>query len=176
MEDLRKCISSVVSSMCDDGFTMRWLAGTYPGPGHYSPGAERALFGPTLLKEGGGAVTRPGKSCLGTSASEGVIPGQHVDAKNARGMAKPQTHMLSHFNVVGEEGPRTVKGSWRKSPPRGNDYLSPYAIHTKKEAHVIYRKAGRIADATVTDHANIYRGKGSAGAFMRFPASRQYSK
>ena len=145
--------------------------GYTPGPGTYEP--DRSMFGTVLLKEGGGAVTRPGKACLSTSQSEGAIPGQHVNAAVAIGYKKPPAKLTSQFPV---NSGQTIKGTWRSAGAKGANYSSPYSIHTKKAVHSVCRSSGRIAESTVTQYSNQYQGKGSVGAFMRFPKSHATSR
>lgn len=150
-----------------------FVIGTFPGPGDYNP--DRSLFGPVLLKEGGGTVSRPGKPST-SSASEGSIPGQHVAASNAQGYTKPHPKLVSEVLLTTGGETRKLTGTWHKSSSKGQHYSSPYSINTKKQTHTIYHNAGRITEATVSEYPNCFRGRASAGSFMRFPATRAATK
>jgi hypothetical protein len=120
-------------------------------------------------------VTRPGKPCSSSSVTEGPILGQHAAAYNSRGFSKPPPTMVSEVVVTSGGERRKLTATWHK-PNRGQDYTSPYSVNAKKPTHTIYHNAGRITEATVTEHPNHFRGRASAGSFMRFPPTRATTK
>lgn len=135
-----------------------------PGPGSYSP--ERSLFGSTLLKEGGGAVTRPGKLCP-TTASEGTIPGQHAPAIYSLPISKSTPKLISKVSVKGSDGEnKTLTAHWKSSPHLRDSHEK--AMQNTLKSIKRYHNSGRGTESTVTQREYIFRGKNSSGSFMRF--------
>lgn len=170
-----------------------------PGPGSYSP--DKAIFGPTLLKEGGGAVTRPGKLCHSTSAAEGRINGQHASVLSSTPHYTPLSETTKLVSVVkvhrdtqgdriageGQRGGKrtTLIAKWRSTgaafsaPGRSNHHevqkkegLSQYAF-PKKKVPLTCRHIGRNTETSVPERNCIFRGRNSPGTFLRFEPSTE---
>lgn len=136
-----------------------------PGPGSYSP--ERSLFGPTLLKEGGGAVTRPGKLCT-TSVTEGTIPGQHTPAIYSLPVNKSTPKLISQVAIKGTDGQVTkhLIAHWKPSPHlHGSQEESMKAsLKSIKRFH----NSGRGTESSVSNRDYVFRGRNSSGSYLRF--------
>jgi hypothetical protein len=137
-----------------------------PGPGSYFP--DRSLFGGELLKEGGGAVTRPGKLCS-TSSSEGMIPGQHAPAIYSLPVSKSASKLISRVTVRGSDGSvghsHTVTAHWKPSP-----YLHSSQENAMKAALRSVKRGqniGRGTESSVQNREQVFRGRNSTGSYLR---------
>jgi hypothetical protein len=138
-----------------------------PGPGSYSP--DRSLFGGDLLKEGGGAVTRPGKLCS-TTSSEGMIPGQHAPAIYSLPVSKSSSKLFSQVTVRGgaDGTVRQTTAHWKPSPHlhSAQEKAMTAALKNVKRG----RNIGRGTESTVQDRVHVFRGKNSSGSYLRTTA------
>jgi hypothetical protein len=136
-----------------------------PGPGSYSP--DRSLFGPTLLKEGGGAVTRPGKLCP-TTATEGTIPGQHAPAIYSLPVSKSTSKLISQVTTKGSNGQETkhLIAHWKSSAHLhdSQEKSMKSALKSVKRFH----NCGRGTESSVANRDYVFKGRNSSGSYLRF--------
>jgi hypothetical protein len=143
-----------------------------PGPGSYSP--DRSLFGSTLLKEGGGAVTRPGKLCT-TTATEGKIPGQHAPAIYSLPVTKSSSKLLSRVTVRASEGQgqreetKHVTALWKSSPHlHSSAHSQEMAMKAALKSVKRYHNVGKGTESSVTKRDYVFKGRNSSGSYLRF--------
>jgi hypothetical protein len=136
-----------------------------PGPGEYDYMAS--LYGSQPLLEAGGAVSRPGKSCRGTTDSEGAVKGQHANIDFATKFIPALPTMKSTVKI----GDTSSSGKWvsngERKQERANAYKSPYAC-AHKVVQRRQRLVGRGGESTAQDLPFKFSGRQSTGAFFQF--------